>query len=444
MQRHELFLHSKAIDENNDDHQSLARNHLDRVENQTSTIDVFRKEYDGKECKNSSFVFLKPFENSKRIFFVQNKITNSSLYLLKENEAEEGSPSFYHPEIIRKIFYSLTTEELAERLNLFQALEEIDEEEKETIALAVEEIQALIASHQPIHDDLIDEITNLLLPPSLLKIFRAQIEIFAGEFIKNIKPNCCPKYRLFTGATKQDQVSTLTQSNIYSFFVGSTYYSHFRKSSLVYRPNEGNGTIDHFPITHDLTVLTTTDEKPIIDLGTCATLRYILGKGDCHNGNWGFLLFSTHYQVMLLDFGACLDTLRFTKLSDELLDDGDDEEDNHLIIKNINNIVKIVFENDKDDEPPLKLPSCILASKRITQEIVTTVESLKKVYSLEELIKVLGKHLHQFPHHIETFADDIRGRIEHLDSLIQKNLRLSEHHNEKAELDSAPKKIARK
>jgi|GEM_PF-3800975 len=266
--------------------------------------------------------------------------------------------------------------------------------------------------------DMTPSVHELLPAEEKISVFKnkylAMKEVLCGEFIRWIAPLCAPKYRLFK--------SKQAESEEKEWFAGAKFNYKFVDSQEGFFPIPGQYKVNGYPF-KNLTVEVPTDEsiqhKEIVGLGVAAVFRYILGRNDCHNGNWGFAEMENHFQVMLVDFGECLiDTQNSSRLSQTELD-----EESQLITDDIMNLIRIVFENEEND--PIPLPEEFYKSDRYRKEIIDTIEQLHAL-TPEELYKFIDLHLQGAKNQREWIYSEIHAGIEHLHRLLmiyQKNQR---------------------
>jgi hypothetical protein len=230
--------------------------------------------------------------------------------------------------------------------------------------------------------------------------FAISREIFCAEIVRDVEPHCTPKYNRYYDA------------DTHSPLIGPDFIDNFRswKSSYHYK----NQTIFGFKINSaGLVDFPTPDgvraqPKRIRSLGVCAVLLAVLGKEDRGGENWGLIEKHNHLQVILIDFGRCLDKMMFAE---------ENEQDN--IYPDPFDIVKAVFQPYiTPDEPPL--PASFLKSAHIKYEIFETIEKLYTM-SAVSLEKRAEDNFNQFPLFKAAILQDKKRGIEHLYAQFKDN-----------------------
>lgn len=253
-------------------------------------------------------------------------------------------------------------------------------------------------------------------------------EMFCGQLIHLIAPQCTPKHRVFEhvvtrnllftfpsngnavsnqNTNTNDNTPALPEPKTSNYTIGCKFMHNYKDWSEAY--DHKKNKINHCPLTPTGEVKTRTGNKPVLDLGTITLLRWLLGTEDMHDDNFGVIRKDNHYQMIILDYGTCLDNFNF------LTGEEQDEVESTYIIdpKNILAIFDQIYILNNYEVIPTELRE----SPRVKAEIFATIDKLNtNIPQIEQLADEIFK---EYPVHKELIVQNIKAGIKYLSKIAK-------------------------
>lgn len=219
-------------------------------------------------------------------------------------------------------------------------------------------------------------------------------DMFCGELIRLIAPECTSEHCLFT-----------TEDN--KPLVGSEFMDNFQTWKDVYQ--EENKAINNLQITSlaNIRVDNPRIYLPFVGMGTLAVLRFLLGRNDMHFQNWGIKMFDHLIQAIMIDFGSCLIRFRFSNC---VMVDRE-----KLNLSDIFDVAKKVFrfQNPTNIMPP----EDVYQSPIFRREIFETIAKLQEKLPSIELLA--DKVFCRFPYHLPFIKAEMQCGVNYLAKFIE-------------------------
>lgn len=191
--------------------------------------------------------------------------------------------------------------------------------------------------------------------------YRSRVEVFCGNLVQLINDSVTTEHLIFYRENETPDGVTIDT------MVGSEYMTSFTPWAEVFSDKTYNVTSDGF-----LEDSIKEDETYISNLATLAVMSHLLHQDDFHGENWG--LDVDHANALLLDFGGCLRSLRFS--NPDLTFNQDKE------VINCHELFDLKFIECQDYPLPIKFQECPEikeAMKAIVENLASNSEQIKKL-----------------------------------------------------------------